>query len=120
MSFLKGLIPGMGGGTEAAAGAAPALANPMANGLGSVLGTSGSNVSSIADRIGMGANQIAQAGGAEAGYAPPPVGMAKHPSTGDMPADPNNHLQLLDPAVLHALVQKFSSPARGQNQMEQY
>ena len=59
MGFLKGL--GIGGGAAGAAGGG-------GNFLAKLFGTSPDNMSSIANRIGIGANQIAQAGGAEAGY----------------------------------------------------
>ncbi len=55
MGFLKSL-----GGEEAGGG----------NFLSNMLGTSPERMHSIANRIGMGANQIAEAGGAQAGYAP--------------------------------------------------
>lgn len=130
MSFLTNLMGGAGGaagslGGGAAAGVAGAMGggNPMANGLGQMFGSSGSHVSDIANRIGMGSNQVAAAGGAQPGYQPPPSYQPpadKSVTTGTMPPDPNNHLQLLDPQVLHALIQKFSNPTRGQNQMEQF
>lgn len=56
MGFLKDL--GIGGG-EAGGGS---------NFLSKLFGGSPERASSIANQIGMGANQIAQAGGAEAGY----------------------------------------------------
>lgn len=123
MSFLTNLMGGAGGaagslGGGAAAGVAGAMGgggggggNPLAAGLGKLIGSGAPQVQNVADRIGMGANQIAAAGGAQPGYAPPPAAMQ---------GDPNNHLQLLDPQVLHALIQKFSNPTRGQNQMEQF
>lgn len=56
MSFLKGLGAGEGGGGG--------------NFLAKLFGTSPETMHGISNRIGMGANQIAQAGGAEAGYQP--------------------------------------------------
>lgn len=69
-----------------------------ANGLGSLLGTSGSNVSSWADKIGLGANQIAAAGGATPGY-------------GGQAQQPINYFQNLNPA---SLAKMGSQPDVGQ------
>lgn len=82
---------------------ATAAANPMASGLGHLFNTDPSRVSAIADRIGRGMNLIAAGGGAQPGYAPP------EPSQ-DVTA---NHLQLLDPSVLQALVQRFRPASTG-------
>lgn len=71
--------------------------NPMATGLGKLIGADGSRVSEIAGRIGGGMNQIASAGGAAPGYAAPQAPQEL----------PNNHLQMLDPNVLRALIQRF-------------
>jgi hypothetical protein len=85
MSFLK----------PAADAGALTPSNPAATGLGRLFGTDGARVSSIADRIGAGMNQIATAGGAQPGYAAPQQAM------------PNNHFQMLDQDVLRALVERF-------------
>jgi hypothetical protein len=93
MSFLKGA------GAAAAPVAQAAQSNPLATGLGRLFGTDGSRVSEIAGRIGGGMNQIASAGGAAPGYAAPQA-----PQGQELP---NNHLQMLDPNVLRALIQRF-------------
>lgn len=85
MSFLSGL----GGLGAAASAAAPNIA---AQGLGHLIGVDPSRVASLASSIGKGMNQVAAAGGA--GSEAPPLA-------------PQNHLQLLDPAVLQALIQRF-------------
>ena len=69
--------------------------NAAASGLGRLIGADPARISSIAGNIGRGMNQIASAGGAQEGYAAP-----------ELPAV-NNHMQLLDPKVLQALVQYF-------------
>lgn len=105
-----------GGGGESAtppavaAPTAPAAppANAAATGLGRLIGADPARISSIARSVGGGMNQIAAAGGAQEGYAAP-----------ELPAV-NNHMQLMDPKILQALVQYFRPSARGQNQMEQF
>jgi hypothetical protein len=94
---LSGLFGHHGGGDDksAAEPAAPAP-NGAATGLGHLLGVDPSRISSIAGGVGKAANQIATAGGAQGGYAAP-----------EMPAI-NNHMQMLDPAVLRALIAHFS------------
>lgn len=89
MSFLK------------PAADATAGANPMATGLGRLIGADPSRVSTIADRIGTGMNMIAAGGGATAGY------------DGSAAPQPNNYLQLLDPSVLQALVARFRPASTG-------
>lgn len=78
MGFLKNL--GIGGGAEAGG---------SGNFLSKLFGTTPDNMSSIVNRIGMGANQIAQAGGAEAGYQP--NGFVPQAQAGD----PNNFFMRL-------------------------
>lgn len=85
MSFLK----------PAAAMGAAGDVNPAAAGLGHLFNADPSRISSIADRIGRGANMIAAGGGAAPGYAAPPE-MA-----------PANHLQMIDPAVLRSIMDRF-------------
>ncbi len=121
IGMLGKLFGGGGGGGDGAPAApeaapAPQQVNPMASGLGKMIGAEGGQVSNFADKLGGGMNQIAAAGGATPGYAPPAVG---GPQTGPMPA-PNNHLQLLDDDVLQSLVARFRPNGRGQNQMEQF
>jgi len=74
----------------------------MAGGLARLLGTDGSRVSSITDRIGMGMNQVASAGGAHPGYA----------ARQQLP----NHLQMLNPEALQAIIQRFRPTAGVQYQ----
>ena len=95
-----GALFGKGGGEAAAPAAAPAApqANAAATGLGKLIGVDPGKISSIADSVGKGMNMIAQGGGAQGGYAAPEL---QQPAV-------NNHLQLLDPKVLQALVQYFS------------
>lgn len=52
-------------------------------------------------------NQVAAAGGAQPGYAAAPQAAA--PEQGD----PNNHLQLMDPKILQALVARFQPQSMG-------
>ncbi len=111
MSFLSGL-GGLGGqigaglsatGLGGAAGAAAGPANWAASGLGKLIGVDPAKISSIANSIGGGMNQIAQGGGAAPSYAAP-----------ELPAPAvNNHMQLLDPRILQALVQHFSGGGQG-------
>jgi hypothetical protein len=68
---------------------AGAGANAAASGVGHLFGTSGSNVSSIADKIGSLSNIVASAGGANPGYG----GQAA----------PNNYMQYADPGLRAAL-----------------
>jgi hypothetical protein len=89
--------PGMSSPT-AQSGPAP---NFAASGLGHALGVDPSRVASIAGTVGSAANQIAAAGGAQGGYQNPGVQGAALPTV-------NNHLQMLDPQVLRALIQHFS------------
>lgn len=111
MSFLKGLggalgtispalgmITGKGLGGASPTPAAPAAppANAAASGLGRMIGVDPSRISSIADSVGKGMNMIAAGGGAQGGYAPAP----------ELPAV-NNHMQLMDPKILQALVAHF-------------
>jgi hypothetical protein len=98
MSFLKPL------------GAETAPANPAAAGVGNLFGTDGAHISSIADRIGTGMNQIATAGGAQPGYA-----AQANPTTAQPAAPPPNHLQMLDPSVLQSLIQQFRPNIRTQS-----
>jgi hypothetical protein len=73
---------------------AGAPTNPLANGVGRLFGTDGAHVSALADRIGLGMNQIAAAGGAQPGYA-----------AQQQPV--NNHLQMLDQDMLREILQRF-------------
>ena len=94
MSFLKPVA--------GAAGAAPQTfdPNPISTGFGHMIGADPSRVAMIANRIGTAANGIAAGGGAPAGY--------------DGSAAPiNNHLQMLDPNVLQAILAKFRPAAPG-------
>lgn len=91
MSFLKP----MGG----AAGAMP-QANAAATGLGHLFGADPSRISEIAGRIGKGMNAVATAGGATPGYQAEAA-----------PVD--NHLQLLDPAMLQRIIQQFGGRPQG-------
>lgn len=95
LSGLGALKTLLGGGGE---GAAPTpKPNAAATGLGKLLGVDGAKISSIANSVGKGMNQIAEAGGANAAYQAP-----------ELPAvSANNYLQSLDPAVLRALLQQF-------------
>lgn len=100
MSFLAGLggptMAAIGGALKPVAAAVP-QANAAATGLGKLIGVDGAKISSIADSIGKGMNQIAAAGGAGQGYAAP-----------ELPSAPvQNHMQLLDPAIIRALLQQF-------------
>jgi len=94
MSFLAPLLSSIGPAAAGAAAAAPA-ANAAATGLGKLIGTDPSRIASLAHSIGGGMNQIAAAGGAQGGYQDPGLPPVQ------------NHLQLLDPAVLQALIQHF-------------
>lgn len=94
IGILKSLFGGGGGGGESEA----AKPNAAASGLGKLIGVDPAKISSIASSIGGGMNQIAQAGGAQAGYAAPPQA--------ELPAI-NNHMQMMDPKILQALVQYF-------------
>ncbi len=107
MSFLTSLMGAGGAGAAAGAAGGAAAANPLANGLGHLLGAEGSQVSNIADRIGTGMNQIATAGGAQPGYAAP----AQPAQPAAPQGDPNNHMQLLDPDVLQGLIARFRPTA---------
>lgn len=111
LGILGSQLFGGGGGEsggEAAAQPEAAKPNVAATGLGKLLGVDGAKISSIANSIGGGMNQIAQAGGAQGGYAAPPQTQ--------MPAV-NNHMQLLDPKILQELVRHFSgNSASGQIQ----
>lgn len=103
MSFLTPLL-GSIGGAGAAAGAGGAAASALgstsaARGLGHVIGVDPGRISSIADRIGKGANIAAAGGGADAGYAAPEL------SAPDVA--PANHLQMLDPGVLQSIIARF-------------
>ncbi len=86
------------GGSSPAPVAAPVAPPPnaAASGLGKLIGADPARISSIATSLGRGANQIAEAGGAQGGYTAP-----------ELPAV-NNHMQLLDPKILQALVRHFS------------
>lgn len=95
MSFLGPLMGGAG-----AAGAASAAAPAAATGLGHLIGADPSRISQIAGQIGGGMNRIAAAGGAAPGYEAPQA-----------PAV-NNHMQLLDPEVLHSLIRQFGGYSR--------
>lgn len=81
MSFLK-----------PATGATAIAPNAAASGLGHLFGADPSRVSSIADRIGTGMNQIAAAGGAMPGYQGPQV---------------NNVMQMLDTNTLQGILDHF-------------
>lgn len=97
MSFLNG------------AGGAAGAANGAASGLGRLIGTDPSRISSIADRIGTGMNGIAAAGGAAPGYGAP-----AHPAQQQAGGEPNNYMQLLDPNVMRAIIAKFGGgPSAG-------
>lgn len=94
---------GKGGGDEGGSTPAPAAppaptANAAATGLGRLIGVDAGKISSIADSVGKGMNMIAAGGGAQGGYAAP-----------EQPALPavNNHMQLLDPKILQALIAHF-------------
>lgn len=88
MSFLKS--PPITGGIGAALHPTAA-----AQGLGHLLNISPTGIGHAADMIGKVSNGIAAAGGAAPGYASPTA------------PDVNNHLQLLDPAVLQAIMQQM-------------
>jgi hypothetical protein len=90
MSFLQGA--GAGGGLAALA--APTGA---ATGLGKLLGADPSRIGDIAGGIGKVANGVASAGGATPAYADP----------GLQSMAPDNHMQLLDNAVLQRLISQF-------------
>lgn len=90
---------GKGGGNGAAQPAQP-QPNAAATGLGKLIGVDAAKISSIADSIGKGMNQIAAAGGVNQGYAAP-----------ELPR-PNNHLQLLDSNTLQALLRAFGGANR--------
>jgi hypothetical protein len=94
MSFLEPLLASAGPALSAA-GAAGGGANAAASGLGHLIGVDPSRISSIAGTIGKGMNGIAAGGGASPGYADPGL------------PDVNNHMQLLDPAILQAIIQHF-------------
>lgn len=66
-------------------------------GLGSSLGFNPGDVRAFGTAM----NGIASAGGAAPGYA------------SQQAPDVNNHLQLLDPAVLKAIIAKFAPPQMG-------
>lgn len=100
MSFLSSLGP--------AAPAASATSNPLASGLANMLGTTSDHISDIAGRIGQGMNSIAKAGGASEGYNPAPA----------MPMQ--NHLQMLDPGTIQAIIAKFGGARPGQMQPQGY
>lgn len=99
LGALGALFGKGGGGGEAAATPQP---NAAATGLGKLIGVDAAKISSIADSIGKGMNQIAQGGGASAGYAAPEIPAAR----------PANHLQLLDPSIIQALLRQFGGAAR--------
>lgn len=105
MSFLNGLggqlASGLGKLAPVATAASP-TANAAATGLGKLIGVDPGKISSIADNVGKGMNMIAQGGGAQGGYAAP-----------ELPAPAvNNHMQLMDPKILQALVQYFGGQQR--------
>lgn len=74
--------------------------NSAATGLGHLINVDPSRIGQIANSIGQGANGIATAGGAPAGYdgSAAPVAMS-------------NHLQWLDPGMLQRLQSMFSGGA---------
>lgn len=78
--------------------------NAAASGLGKLIGADPGKISSIADSVGKGMNMIAEGGGAPSGYAAAPQTPAV-----------NNHMQLLDPRILQALVQHFGGAGTGRN-----
>lgn len=95
------------GSSPAPAQPAPAAppaptANAAATGLGRLIGVDPGKISAIAKSVGEGMNQVAAGGGAQPGYAAP------------QPALPtvNNHMQLLDPKILQALIAHFSGGQR--------
>lgn len=77
-------------------------AGGLAGGVGHLFGTDGAHVSSLADRIGKGANMIASGGGATAGYD----GSAAAPQI-------DNHLQMLDPNILQSIIARFRPTPQG-------
>lgn len=97
---ITGMLLAGGGGGDKGAAATP-QPNAAATGLGKLLGVDPGRISSIADSVGKGMNQIAQGGGAAGGYAAPQLP--------DAPVQ--NHLQLLDPTVIQALIQRFGGGA---------
>ncbi len=103
IGMLSKLFGGGGGGESEAA-----KPNAAASGLGKLIGVDPEKISSIANSIGGGMNQIAQAGGAQGGYAAPPQ-VQQAPAV-------NNHMQLLDPNILQALVRHFSGNYAGGQQ----
>jgi hypothetical protein len=100
------LFGGQGGGDEkSGAQVNPGYTpkpNAAATGLGRMINVSPDRISKIATSVGAGANQIASAGGAQPGYAPPP----------QMPTV-NNHMQLLNPEILQQLMRHFSGNSAG-------
>lgn len=96
MSFLRDIggsgLLGLGG--MAAAGGP----NSAATGLGHLIGTEPSRVSSIANAVGKISNGLAEAGGATPGY--------------DAPAPQlSNYMQMMDPRVLKAITDHFGTGA---------
>lgn len=106
MSFLNSMGPAMANIGASMGAAAPAAAAPnwAATGLGKLLGVDPGKISTIAGDIGKAANPIAAAGGAGQGYEAPPELPAYQP--------PRNHMQLLDPKILQALIQQFGGGNR--------
>lgn len=82
--------------------------NAAASGLGKLIGVDPAKISSIAQSIGGGMNQIAQGGGASPGYAAPPQAApsAQAPTM-------NNILQGLNPEIIQALIRSFSGNSAG-------
>lgn len=88
-----------GGGGDGAEQPAPPPPNGAARGLGNLIGVDPARISSIAGDVGRASNSIAQSGGAAGGYAAPEL-----PDVSNV----RNHLQLLDPSTLQALIRHFS------------
>lgn len=99
MSFLAPLMASAA--PAAAATAATVAPNAAATGLGKLIGADPTRIASIAHNIGGGMNQIAAAGGGQGAYQDPGLPPVQ------------NHLQLLDPAVLQALIQHFGGGGGG-------
>lgn len=128
MSFLKGLggsLAGLGGGQSGVPQVNPASPpNAAASGLrGPDSDAEINRIRALVDRVGLGANQIATAGGAQPGYTSRGLDSDAEARLaalrGSLPgreinsnAEINNHMQLLDPNVLQALIQRFGGQQR--------
>jgi hypothetical protein len=100
-AMLFGHHGGGDGGDSTPVQAPAPVANSAATGLGHLIDVDPARIASIAGDIGKAANPIAAAGGATPAYQAAPS------------APVQNHLQLLDPAVIRAILQQMGGGTSG-------